>query len=123
MRDVAFAIGAGVVLGLGALAAPAVANAGSYREPPQPIARTDAKTLVQVVDTWRVNDYAKRGAQCPSIELLKYDGALKADQNTNDPWGMPYIVFCPHDDDVTVMSAGPDRRYGTADDITAGAAP
>lgn len=35
-----------------------------------------------------------------------------------DPWGTPYHLSLPPDLSVTVFSAGPDRTFGTPDDIT-----
>ncbi|MBN8610719.1 MAG: type II secretion system protein GspG [Deltaproteobacteria bacterium] len=33
-----------------------------------------------------------------------------------DPWENEFAIAC-HGDDVTVASAGPDERFGTADDV------
>ena len=56
---------------------------------------------------------------CPSSveELSKAAG--KKGQDPNDPWGTPYEIRCPseHDLDVDVISAGPDKKTGTDDDI------
>jgi general secretion pathway protein G len=38
----------------------------------------------------------------------------------NDPWGKPFIIKCPGQNDTDgadVISAGPDKQEGTADDI------
>jgi hypothetical protein len=49
-------------------------------------------------------------------------GALRAEKeisertNVQDPWGTTYKVLCT-DDDVTVLSFGPDKVQGTDDDI------
>jgi len=41
---------------------------------------------------------------------------LDTGQNTNDPWGQAYNLNCS-DDEVTVLSNGPDKKKGTKDDI------
>lgn len=119
MRDVAFAIGAGVVLGVGIVASVAIAGEPRYVEPPHDDARMQARTLQQVVDTWRLN-HPNDPDQCPTVSTLKREGALKLDQSTNDPWGQPYVIMCPYDA-PEVLSAGPDGRYGTNDDLYTGA--
>lgn len=116
MRDVAFAISAGIVLGGGMLAASAFA-ARRYDRLPRDNAHAAAKMLVGIAREWRL-ERGKHPDECPTIALLRSDGALSVDQHTDDPWGMPYVFFCPHETDIVALSAGPDRRYGTADDIT-----
>ena len=37
----------------------------------------------------------------------------------SDPWGNPYILLIPKDGPPRVVSAGPDGRLGTADDVGA----
>ena len=121
MRDVFFAIGAGVMLGLGALAASRVAYGGTQHSSHEE-ARSQTKVLVQIVNTWRLN-HPNELDRCPSVAVLELQGLLRSDQNIDDPWGNPYVIFCPHDDDLAVISAGPDGRYGTEDDIKAGDVP
>jgi hypothetical protein len=75
-------------------------------------AKTDCKTLSNVIDVWRMEG----GTSCPTIETLKAEGALRRDQDTTDPWGNPYVIVCSSDEDG-VMSAGPDGRWCTGDDI------
>ena len=39
--------------------------------------------------------------------------------NTFDPWDTPYYRTCITDaETIRVVSAGPDQRFGTSDDIT-----
>lgn len=83
-------------------------------------AKTDAKTLVSVLEAWKLN--APGVTDCPTIEKLKADKALKADQKTEDPWGKPYKIVCV-DQDFGVVSSGPDGKEGSEDDIWAGAKP
>jgi general secretion pathway protein G len=54
--------------------------------------------------------------QCPTIDQLVADGQLDRSASTNDPWGHAFAIACDGDN-ITVQSAGPDGRPGTADDI------
>jgi general secretion pathway protein G len=92
-----------------------------YQQAQKDTAKTDAKTLVQVVETWKLNHPAA-GGDCPTVESLKADKSLKPDQNTNDPWGKPYKIVCTGDE-FGVMSSGPDTKEGSEDDIWAGTKP
>jgi len=92
-----------------------------FQQAQKDTAKTDTKTLVQVIETYKLNHPGTGGA-CPTIEDLKNDKALKADQNTNDPWGKPYKIVCTGED-FGVMSPGPDGKEGSEDDIWAGAKP
>lgn len=83
-------------------------------------AKTDCKTLLNVIDTWRMNGHS--GTDCPTVEALKADKSLRADQNTNDPWGHAYEIVCSPDGDG-VMSWGPDGKKSSEDDIWAGTKP
>ncbi len=92
-----------------------------YQQAQKDTAKTDAKTLVSVIEAWKINRLSG-GNECPTIEVLKNDRALKADQNTNDPWGKPYKIVCTGED-YGVTSMGPDGKEGSEDDIWAGAKP
>jgi general secretion pathway protein G len=92
-----------------------------FQQAQKDTAKTDTKTLIQVVETWKLNHPGTGGA-CPTIEDLKNDKALKADQNTNDPWGKPYKIVCTGED-YGVMSPGPDGKEGSEDDIWSGTKP
>ncbi len=92
-----------------------------YQEAQKTTAKTDAKTLVSVVETWKL-DHPGTGGDCPTVEVLKNDKALKPDQNVNDPWGKPYKIVCSGDE-FGVVSSGPDGKEGSEDDIWAGAKP
>jgi len=43
---------------------------------------------------------------------------LRGETNGIDPWGTPYQIDCASDR-VRVFSAGPDKTFGTADDLRA----
>ena len=54
-----------------------------------------------------------QGAHCPAIEAI-------TPHAKPDPWGSPLVVTCtdqPADQIAGVISAGPDRKLGTEDDI------
>lgn len=91
-----------------------------YQQAQKDTAKTDAKTLVQVVETWKLNHPGS--GDCPTFEALKNDKALKPDQNTNDPWGHAYKIVCTGEE-YGVTSAGPDGKEGSEDDIWAGTKP
>ena len=58
-------------------------------------------------------------ADCPAtLEELHAGGY--ADSRPVDPWGQPLVYHCPARDGRawSVYSTGPDRREGTADDVT-----
>lgn len=82
-------------------------------------AKTDTRSLLSIVDAWRLNN---PGDRCPTLEDLERDRYLKAGQNAADPWGKPYRVVCS-DTDYGVVSGGADGVVGTPDDLWAGARP
>lgn len=52
-----------------------------------------------------------------TLESRQYrDGAYPASINKLDPWGNPYL-YGATEDDVVIMSAGPDGGAGTPDDV------
>jgi len=130
--ELAWAILAGVALGLALTFAPSWVSAAEHAAPSwvlprmcggnhRDTAKTDTKTLVQVVDTFKLN-HPGAGAECPTTADLKAERALEPDQNTNDPWGRPYRIVCSGDL-YGVMSSGPDGTAGTEDDVWAGEKP
>jgi len=60
------------------------------------------------------------GSNCPKgIEELVSQGELKKG-DMNDPWGTPYTYRCPgtqSPESADVISAGPDKKPGSEDDI------
>jgi hypothetical protein len=53
---------------------------------------------------------------CPSVAVLRDEGLLEHDFSSTDPWGTAYKIECGSDDNIC-SSAGPDREWGTSDDI------
>jgi general secretion pathway protein G len=76
-------------------------------------AETNARTIRGAVKSWWL-DHDR--ASCPGVGDLIASGTLDRDSARVDPWGEPWEVACV-DDEVTVASAGRDRRLGTEDDI------
>jgi hypothetical protein len=78
-----------------------------------------ARDFASAFATWQDNN--PNGGECPSSiqELLPdYKHDLR------DPWGSPFVMLCgdqapPDAGDAKfgIVSAGPDRKLGTADDI------
>jgi hypothetical protein len=56
-------------------------------------------------------------SECPTVEQLIADKNLDAGFSTRDPWGGVIRIVCV-DDDVIVRSPGPDKEWGTVDDLT-----
>jgi prepilin-type N-terminal cleavage/methylation domain-containing protein len=86
-----------------------------YVDHQKKIAKQSASSLRLVVGTWRMSHY---GEDCPDFARLRADKIVDRESSDHDPWGSPYVIRCA-DDDVTVISAGPDKKMGTADDIVA----
>lgn len=76
-------------------------------------AKIDARTIHPVAEKFRVDN---PGDACPTVELLREKRALGATSKLTDPWDTPYKILCT-DEDLYVMSAGPDKKEGTNDDI------
>jgi general secretion pathway protein G len=84
-----------------------------------------AKTSAARIGVKKIGDAAARfmagpGAGCPKgIEELIAQGELSK-SDAKDPWGAAYVFRCPGTQDtegVDVVSWGPDKTDGTADDI------
>ena len=78
-------------------------------------AALSTSSLRRVAGAYRLNHL---GDECPTYAQLRTEKMLDRESKPNDPWGSPYAISCT-DDDVTVTSAGPDKRIGTEDDIVA----
>lgn len=72
---------------------------------------TDAKTIAAAAELYIVDN-----GDCPSVQALVDAKILKKSLNTQDSWDNDYQVECD-DDGATVRSAGPDKQFGTEDDI------
>jgi len=84
-----------------------------YKEAQIKQAETGARVVRTAVQQWQSGN---NETSCPTISQLVQEKHLDPGQNTNDPWGGAYVLSCS-DDEVTIVSAGPDKKKGTKDDI------
>ncbi len=75
-------------------------------------AESTLNVLRAAVELWR----ATHDDVCPSVEDMVRDVLDSKPALFKDPWGAPYAIQCS-DEAISVRSAGPDRKLGTADDI------
>lgn len=81
---------------------------------PDPLdtAKEDVALLDQSVQLYQMMSQG----ECPKdVKALTEKVFPKA--NPKDPWGTNYSLSCPSPGTSLVRSAGPDRRYDTADDV------
>lgn len=85
-----------------------------YKEAQITSAKTAARVVRTAVQQWQMsnNEYGT----CPTVSQLVSDKQLDPGQNTDDPWGQPFVITCD-EDNVAVSSYGPDKKQGTKDDI------
>ena len=84
-----------------------------FQDSQKKTAEAGARTIRMAVQQWQA---ANNETSCPTISQLIQDKQLDTGQNTNDPWGQAYALNCT-DDEVTVISNGPDKKKGSKDDI------
>jgi general secretion pathway protein G len=72
-----------------------------------------ARVIRQAAQQWQATN---NETSCPTMSQLVQDKLLDPGQNTADPWGQAFTLACT-DEDVTVISGGPDKKKGTKDDI------
>ncbi len=56
------------------------------------------------------------GEDCPTVSTLQQDKEIDSASKTDDPWGSAYKITCL-EDEIVVVSPGPDKKDNTADDI------
>ncbi len=84
-----------------------------YRESQIKSALVGARVIRTAVQSWQASN---NETSCPTISQLVQDKQIDPGTSSNDPWGQPYTLTCS-DDDVTIISSGPDKKKGTKDDI------
>ncbi len=72
-----------------------------------------ARVIRQAAQQWQASN---NETSCPTMSQLVQDKLLDPGQNTADPWGQAFTLTC-NDEDVTVISGGPDKKKGSKDDI------
>lgn len=73
-----------------------------------------AQTIKKAVELYKNIDGADG---CPTVDDLVNARKLEKGK-TNDPWGTPFVVECKEGDEIRVISAGKDKRAGSADDVS-----
>lgn len=91
----------------------AVVAVPRFQESQKNQAKIDARTIHPVAEKYRVDHPSD---SCPTVELLRDKKELSAASKLTDPWDTPYKINCT-EEDVIVLSAGPDKKEGTPDDI------
>lgn len=84
-----------------------------FRKAQVDTAVTGARTMRRAVQTWQMMNSE---TTCPTVSMLIEQKQLDRGSSTDDPWGQQYELDCS-DDEVFVLSFGPDRKKGTQDDI------
>jgi general secretion pathway protein G len=84
-----------------------------YKEAQIKSAETGARVIRTAVQSWQASS---NETSCPTISQLVQDKQIDPGTSSNDPWGQAYTLTCT-DDEVTIISSGPDKKKGTKDDI------
>ncbi|MBX3233666.1 MAG: prepilin-type N-terminal cleavage/methylation domain-containing protein [Labilithrix sp.] len=90
----------------------AVVAIPKYAEAQKKQAKNDVLAIHPVAEKYRVD----HPGSCVTVEQLKAEKELSPGSKITDPWDTPYKINCA-DDETYVLSAGPDKKEGTADDI------
>lgn len=90
----------------------AVVAVPKYQESQKNQAKIDARTIHPVAEKYKVD----HPGQCPTVEQLRAEKELSAASKITDPWDTPYKIVCG-DEDLYVVSFGPDKKENTNDDI------
>lgn len=90
----------------------AVVAIPKYAEAQKKQARIDVLAIHPVAEKYRVD----HSNSCVTAEQLKAEKELSPGSKITDPWDTPYTIRCA-DDETYVISYGPDKKEGTADDI------
>lgn len=77
-------------------------------------ALTSAQRVLSAAEDWQGTEGA-RG--CPTLSQLQHEHFLAQEAPVEDPWGNRFKIQCSAED-VQVRSAGPDKKPGTADDVS-----
>jgi hypothetical protein len=76
------------------------------------VTEVSAHELRRAAEMWR----STHMGPCPTVEMLRDDGAIDPGSKLTDAWDRPFEIACD-EDETTVRSAGRDGEQGTADDI------
>ena len=90
----------------------AVVAVPKYQESQKNQAKIDARTIHPVAEKYKVD----HPGVCPTVEQLRAEKELSSASKITDPWDSPYKIVCA-DEDIMVLSFGPDKKENTNDDI------
>lgn len=90
----------------------AVVAVPKYQESQKNQAKIDARTIHPVAEKYKVD----HPGVCPTVEQLRAEKELSAASKVTDPWDSPYKIVCG-DEDIMILSFGPDKKENTNDDI------
>ena len=92
-----------------------VAVVGYFNKAKITTTRTNAQSIRSAIKTWWLEH---DGSTCPDIKTLVADGAIdRGKKIAEDAWAQPWRIVCEQND-VTVVSEGPDQLPDTPDDIS-----
>jgi prepilin-type N-terminal cleavage/methylation domain-containing protein len=91
-----------------------VAIVGHFNKAKITTTKTNAQSIRSGIKAWWLeND----GSTCPDVKILVADGAIdRGKKVAEDAWGQPWRIVCEQND-VTIISKGPDKLPDTEDDI------
>jgi general secretion pathway protein G len=75
--------------------------------------KTSAIALHEAAEMWRTT----HAGECPTADRMKAEKELSSASKTTDAWEQPFKIDCPDENTTNVLSFGPDKKEGTADDI------
>jgi general secretion pathway protein G len=84
-----------------------------FREAQIKTAETSARTIRAAVQNWQATT---NETSCPTVGQLVQEKHIDSGSSAQDPWSQPFILTCS-EDEVFVLSTGPDKKKGTKDDI------
>jgi general secretion pathway protein G len=90
----------------------AVVAIPKYAEAQKKQAKNDVIAIHPIAEKYRVD----HPGNCVTVEQLRAEKELNASSKITDPWETPYQIRCA-EDETYVLSFGPDKKEGTADDI------
>jgi general secretion pathway protein G len=91
-----------------------VAVIPKFQQAQNDTALQSAREIRSAVTRWRAS---RGGTDCPTVSQLVADKEIDTASKVDDPWGSQFKIACT-DDEVTVTSAGRDKKENTADDLS-----
>jgi len=102
-----------LVVGAGASCVWWLGGLGSARDG-KSSSQADAAQIQSAAKAFR----AQHADGCPTLSSLQEEELLSRNARSDDAWGNRFRIACA-DGELTVRSAGPDRKLNTPDDISA----